>query len=138
LERSSIASKSLEQHGAIVVTSNMDEAIDLVNMYAPEHLCLLVKDADTIVPKIRHSGGIFIGESSPEVLGDYVAGPSHVMPTGGTARFSSPVNVTDFLKITSLVYLSESSFKELGSHAAAIARAEGLSAHARAVERRYR
>jgi len=138
LERSSIASKSLEQHGAIVVTGSMDEAIDLVNMYAPEHLCLLVKDADTIVPKIRHSGGIFIGESSPEVLGDYVAGPSHVMPTGGTARFSSPLNVTDFLKITSLVYLNESSFKELGSHAAAIARAEGLSAHARAVERRYR
>lgn len=136
LERSSIASKSLDQHGAIVVTGNMDEAINLVNMYAPEHLCLLVNDADTIVPKIRHSGGIFIGESSPEVLGDYVAGPSHVMPTGGTARFSSPVNVTDFLKITSLVYLSDSSFKELGSHAAAIARAEGLSAHARAVERR--
>ena len=136
LYRSEIALKSLEQRGGIIVVANMDEAIDLINAYAPEHLCLLVRDADSVAGRIRHSGGIFIGESSPEVLGDYVAGPSHVMPTGGTARFSSPLNVLDFLKITSLVELNERSFKELGPHAEAIARAEGLTAHARAVRKR--
>ncbi len=136
LSRSEIALKSLEQRGGIVVVASMDEAIDLVNTYAPEHLCLLVRDADSVAGEIRHSGGIFIGESSPEVLGDYVAGPSHVMPTGGTARFSSPLNILDFLKITSRVGLNERSFKELGPHAEAIARAEGLTAHARAVLKR--
>ena len=136
LERSKIAEKALEQSGGIVVVNRLDEAIQLVNAYAPEHLCLLVRDAESIAARIRHAGGIFIGESSPEVLGDYIAGPSHVMPTGGTARFSSPLNVTDFLKITSLVSLDEKSLKELGPHAAAIARAEGLTAHAKAVEKR--
>ncbi len=136
LDRGEIARKSLEQHGGIVVTESMDEAIELVNAYAPEHLCLLVEDSNSVAGKIRHSGGIFIGESSPEVLGDYVAGPSHVMPTGGTARFSSPLNVLDFLKVTSLVELGEKSFKELAPHAKAIASAEGLTAHAQAVIRR--
>ncbi len=138
LERSGIAQKSLEERGGIVVADSMNEAIDLVNAYAPEHLCLLGQDAQLIAGRIRHSGGIFIGESSPEVLGDYVAGPSHVMPTGGTARFSSPVNVLDFLKVTSLVELNEESFETLGRHAADIARAEGLTAHAKAVDRRNR
>ena len=136
LSRSRIARKSLEKNGGIVVTRTMNEAIELVNAYAPEHLCLLVADSEAVAPKIRHSGGIFIGESSPEVLGDYVAGPSHVMPTGGTARFSSPVNVLDFLKVTSRVELDEDSFKKLGPHAEAIARAEGLTAHAEAVRKR--
>ncbi|MDY6912324.1 MAG: histidinol dehydrogenase [Chloroflexota bacterium] len=136
LERSEIARKSLDSRGGIVVVNSLDEAISLVNDYAPEHLCLLVRDAQRVASMIRHSGGIFIGESSPEVLGDYVAGPSHVMPTGGTARFSSPLNVIDFLKITSLVSLDAESFKKLGPHAAAIAKAEGLSAHAAAVEKR--
>ncbi len=136
LSRSGIARKSLDSNGGIVVTETMEEAIDLVNSYAPEHLCLLVKDPDSVAPEIRHSGGIFIGESSPEVLGDYVAGPSHVMPTGGTARFSSPVNVLDFLKVTSRVELDSESFKTLGPHAEAIARAEGLTAHAEAVRKR--
>lgn len=136
LERAGIAEKSLEKRGGIVVTDSMDEAIGLVNEYAPEHLCLLVNDSDSVVSKIRHSGGIFIGESSPEVLGDYVAGPSHVMPTGGTARFSSPINVLDFLKVVSLVSLDGNSFRELGPHAVALSRAEGLSAHAKAVEKR--
>ena len=136
LDRGEIARKSLEQHGGIVVTESMDEAIELVNTYAPEHLCLLVEDSDSVAGKIRHSGGIFIGESSPEVLGDYVAGPSHVMPTGGTARFSSPLNVLDFLKVTSLVELNEKLFKELAPHAEAIASAEGLTAHAEAVRKR--
>ena len=109
----------------------MDEAIHLVNDYAPEHLCLLVREAEPVVTRIRNAGSIFIGESSPEVIGDYVAGPSHVMPTGGTARFSSPLSVADFLKITSLIALDKKTLKKLGPQAAAIARAEGLTAHAR-------
>ncbi len=136
LSRSAIARKSLEQRGGIVVVGSMDEAVDLINCYAPEHLCLLVKDAGSVADRIRHSGGIFIGESSPEVLGDYVAGPSHVMPTGGTARFSSPVNILDFLKVTSRVELNKESFRKLGPHAEAIARAEGLTAHAEAIRKR--
>ncbi len=136
LSRREIARKSLERNGGIVVTESMNEAIELVNDYAPEHLCLLVADSKSIAGKIRHSGGIFIGETSPEVLGDYVAGPSHVMPTGGTARFSSPLNVLDFLKVTSLVELNETWFKELASHAEAIASAEGLTAHAQAIIKR--
>lgn len=136
LERRKIAGTSLAQRGGIVVVSDMDEAIQLVNDYAPEHLCLLVREAESIAARIRNAGGIFIGESSPEVIGDYMAGPSHVMPTGGTARFSSPLSVTDFLKITSLIALDKETLKELGPQAAAIARAEGLTAHAAAVERR--
>ncbi|MFP4641850.1 MAG: histidinol dehydrogenase [Dehalococcoidia bacterium] len=138
LERADIVRKSLEKNGGIVVASSMDEAITLVNNYAPEHLCLTVRDSESVARRIRHAGGIFIGENSPEVLGDYIAGPSHVMPTGGTARFSSPLNVTDFLKITSLVELDEKALKELGPQAAAIANAEGLTAHAKAVERRLK
>lgn len=136
IDRRDIAERSLEQRGGIVVVDSMDEAVDLINAYAPEHLCLLVEDPQPLMAHIRHAGGIFIGESSPEALGDYVAGPSHVMPTEGTARFRSPLNVTDFLKITSVVSLDESSLRETGSHAITIARAEGLTAHAIAVERR--
>ncbi|MCL0070733.1 histidinol dehydrogenase [Dehalococcoidia bacterium] len=136
LERRKIAGVSLEQRGGIVVVGGMDEAIHLVNDYAPEHLCLLVREAEPVVTRIRNAGGIFIGESSPEVIGDYLAGPSHVMPTGGTARFSSPLSVADFLKITSLIALDKKTLKKLGPQAAAIARAEGLTAHAAAVERR--
>ena len=137
LPRSEIVNSSMAQHGGIHVVGSMQEAIEAVNDYAPEHLCLLVENPDEIVGKIRHSGGIFVGESSPEVMGDYVAGPSHVMPTGGTARFSSPLNVLDFLKVTSLVALDERSFNELAPHAAAIARAEGLTAHEQAVYKRF-
>ncbi len=134
LERSKIVEMSLEQRGGIIVVGGMDEAIQLVNDYAPEHLCLFVRDAESVVARIRNAGGIFI--ESPEVIGDYVAGPSHVMPTGGTARFSSPLSVADFLKITSLIALDEKTINKLGPLAAAIARAEGLTAHAAAVERR--
>ncbi len=136
LERKEIARKSLEERGGIVVVNSLAEAIELANFYAPEHLCLMVRDAQPIVAQIKHAGGIFVGENSPEVLGDYVAGPSHVMPTGGTARFSSALNVVDFLKITGLVALNEESLKNLGPAAALIAKAEGLTAHAAAVEKR--
>jgi histidinol dehydrogenase len=98
----------------------------------------MVRHASSYIEKIRHAGGIFIGESSPEILGDYVAGPSHVMPTGGSARFRSPLGVGDFLKLTSVASLSDEDLKKLGPAAATIARAEGLTAHARAVEARLK
>ena len=119
-----------------MIVNSIDEAIDLVNSYAPEHLCLMVQDAGAYLGKIVSAGGIYIGQSSPEALGDYVAGPSHVMPTGGTARWSSPLSVDDFLKTTSLVALKDDALKALGPAAATMARAEGLTAHARAVEAR--
>lgn len=138
LERGQIARESLNQKGGIVIVDSIDQAIDLVNSYAPEHLCLMVRDAGAYLSRIVSAGGIYVGQSSPEALGDYVAGPSHVMPTGGTARWSSPLSVDDFLKTTSLVALKEEALKALGPAAAAIARAEGLTAHARAVEARLK
>ncbi len=134
IERQAIARQSLERNGAIIVVPDIDEAIDLVNLCAPEHLCLTMKDARSYLGRIRHAGGIFV--ESPEALGDYSAGPSHVMPTGRTARFSSPLSVLDFLKVSTLVDLDEEALKALGPAAASIARAEGLTAHARSVERR--
>lgn len=136
LSREAIARESLEQHGAIVLVGDMDEAFDLANEYAPEHLCLLIENPWDSISRVRHAGGIFIGENSPEVIGDYTAGPSHVMPTGRTARFSSPVNVSDFLKIISVIGLNEQGLRKVGPAAATIAQAEGLTAHAAAVERR--
>jgi histidinol dehydrogenase len=134
LERADIASRSLKERGYIVIVDDMEQAIELANMYAPEHLSLMMRDASLYAEGIRNAGGIFIGDSSPEVLGDYVAGPSHVMPTGGSARFNSPLNVNDFLKITSVVALVDDDLDTLGPAASKIARSEGLTAHARAAE----
>jgi histidinol dehydrogenase len=117
-----------------VIAASIDECIALANEYAPEHLCLLLRDAERVVPKIRNAGGVFVGEASPEALGDYIAGPSHAMPTGGSARWASPLSVNDFLKIMSLVAVSDEVTQQLGPAAARIARAEGLTAHARALE----
>lgn len=138
LERAQIARRSLDERGRIIVVADMEQAVELINLYAPEHLSLMVRHASSYIEKIRHAGGIFIGESSPEILGDYVAGPSHVMPTGGSARFRSPLGVGDFLKLTSVASLSDEDLKKLGPAAATIARAEGLTAHARAVEARLK
>jgi histidinol dehydrogenase len=114
----------------------VDEGIRLANEYAPEHLCLLVRDPWSHIGKVHHAGGIFLGSSSPEALGDYVAGPSHVMPTGQTARFSSPLNVDHFRKVISVFGLSRERLNDLGPAAVRLARAEGFEAHARAVEMR--
>jgi histidinol dehydrogenase len=114
----------------------LDEALELANEYAPEHLCLLTADPWSLVGKVENAGGIFIGEWSSEALGDYVVGPSHIMPTGQTARFSSPLNVWDFLKITSVFGLGPSTARELSAAAITIAEKEGLTAHAQAVRRR--
>ncbi len=135
IERSAVARVALA-NGGIVVTSDLDEAMALANEFAPEHLCLLVRDAARWAEGVRNAGGLFVGESSPEAMGDYTAGPSHVMPTGGSARYSSPLNVLDFLKITNVVDVGEDALRALGPAAAAIARAEGLTAHARAIEMR--
>jgi histidinol dehydrogenase len=119
-----------------VVATDLDEALALANEFAPEHLCVLTREPERLAPRVEAAGGLFLGENTPEVLGDYTAGPSHVMPTGGSARFASPLTVFDFLKITSTVALSETDLQRLGGYAATLARAEGLTAHARAIELR--
>jgi histidinol dehydrogenase len=136
LPRAEIVVQSLKDRGGIVLTKNIEEAIQLSNAYGPEHLCLSVRDPWVWSEKVTAAGGIFMGEYSFEVLGDYVAGPSHVMPTSGTARFASPLNVWDFVHIISLIGLNENTGRELSRSAAVIARAEGLEAHARSADRR--
>ncbi|MDP6577445.1 MAG: histidinol dehydrogenase [Dehalococcoidales bacterium] len=135
LSRRAIINGSLDR-GIIAVVNSIDEAIDLANLYAPEHLSLMVANASAYVDRIRNAGCIFIGEDSTVVLGDYVVGPSHVLPTGGTARFSSPLNITDFIKFINTVTVTGVSLKKLGPAAAVIAEAEGFDAHARAVKKR--
>ena len=134
LGRCSVIRESLKDKGGIVVVPDMDTAVGLVNEYAPEHVSFMVKDAWTWAEKVRNAGGVFIGDDSPEVVGDYVAGPSHVMPTGGTAHFSSPVTLDDFLKVTSVVAIDRKALGRIGPAAATIAKAEGLDAHSQAVE----
>ncbi len=136
LERQAIAAESLKNRGMLVVVTDVDEAIELANLYAPEHLCLMMQKAASYIDKVSNAGCIFVGENSTVVLGDYVAGPSHALPTGGTARFSSPLNILDFIKIIDLVNIDGASLKQLGPSAVTIARAEGFEAHARAVEKR--
>jgi histidinol dehydrogenase len=133
LARCEIVEESLAGQGAILVVDDLEEALDLANEYAPEHLCLLVADPWPLVGKVRNAGGIFVGEGSSEALGDYVVGPSHIMPTRGTARFSSPLHVGDFLKVTSIFAVGDALAQRLGPTAQTIARAEGLTAHAAAV-----
>jgi histidinol dehydrogenase len=136
LERERIARTSFEARGGAIVVPSIEEAIALADEFAPEHLCLLVSDAPRWAERVRNAGGIFVGEQSPETLGDYTAGPSHVMPTSGTARFASPLGVHDFLKVTSVVSVDDAALRELGPLTARIARAEGLTAHARSIELR--
>jgi len=138
LERRDIAAESLQKQGIIAVVADINQAIELANLYAPEHLCLMVKGADALVKQLTNAGCIVTGESATVVLGDYVFGPSHVLPTGATARFGSPLNMLDFIKITSLLKVDKATLKQLGKAAAAIARAEGFEAHARAVEKRLK
>ncbi|MCC6456601.1 MAG: histidinol dehydrogenase [Caldilineaceae bacterium] len=136
LERAETAAAALVQNSGIVVTESLGQAFALANRYAPEHLCLLIQDPWSHLGEVRNAAGIFLGERSFEVLGDYVAGPSHVMPTGGTARFASPINVFDFVKLVSLIGLNEQALQAIGPAAEVLARAEGLTAHAAAVSRR--
>jgi len=130
--RADIIIASLENRGGAVLTRDLAEAVDLANEYAPEHLALSVTEPWRWAEKVNNAGGVFMGEHSFEVLGDYLAGPSHVMPTGGSARFASPLNVWDFVKIVSLVALDDKTAQKVGSVAATLAQSEGLDAHANA------
>jgi histidinol dehydrogenase len=131
--RGEVARGALERQGRVVLVDRVDQAVDLANRIAPEHLCLMVRDPWAWVDRVKHAGGLFLGEFSPEVMGDYIAGPSHVMPTGGTARFSSALSVHQFLRTMPVVGLSPEDFRRLGPAAVQIARAEGLAGHASAI-----
>ena len=134
LERGDIARAAMDEQGCIAIVDDLDEALELANRFAPEHLCLMVRDPWAHVEKVRNAGAIFLGEFSHEVLGDYIAGPSHVMPTGGTARFNSGLGVHSFVKVSPIVALSDVVSGEIAKAASLIARAEGLTAHAEAAE----
>ena len=136
LSRDDIIITALAGQGGIVLTADLAEAAALADAFAPEHLCLATAEPRAMADTIRNTGGLFLGERSFEVLGDYVAGPSHTMPTGGTARFASPLNVLDFVRITSLIELDAPTAAALAPTAARLARAEALTAHAAAAERR--
>jgi histidinol dehydrogenase len=138
LERAEIIAQSLGNNSGIVLTPDLETAAQLASEYAPEHLCLSIENPMILASKVRNAGGLFLGERSFEVLGDYVAGPSHIMPTGGTARFASPLNVLDFVKITSLIALDDQTSQEISQLAVEIARAESLTAHASAASQRVR
>jgi histidinol dehydrogenase len=136
LERRPVIEESLRRQGAIIVVNDLGEAVELANLYAPEHLCLLVAEPWALVGSVRNAGGVFVGEGSSEALGDYVVGPSHIMPTRGTARFASPLHVRDFLKVTSVLAVGDTQSQRLAPPAQTLAQAEGLTAHAAAVAAR--
>ena len=130
LPRADIARESWEDRGAVIVVGSLDEAPALVDRIAPEHLELAVENPDGLAERVRHAGAIFLGRHTPEAIGDYVAGPNHVLPTAGSARFASGLGVLDFMKRTSLVGCDEASFSAIAPAAVSLARAEGLDAHA--------
>lgn len=134
LKRNKIAADALAANGMIAIVRNIDEALELSNLYAPEHLSLMVSNPGKYIGRIRNAGCICAGQYSPVVLGDYVAGPSHALPTGGSARFSSPLIVQDFLKISSIISLDNAEIGKIGAAAVVIAENEGLTGHARAVK----
>jgi histidinol dehydrogenase len=137
LKRRSTIKKATDA-GMLVLVDDMSQAVELVNLFAPEHLSIMAANASALARKVRNAGCIFVGENSAVVLGDYVAGPSHVLPTGGSARFGSPLGVADFLKVTNIIALDKSAMRKLSQPAVEIAKAEGLGAHAQAIERRTR
>lgn len=138
LEREGIARTSIRERGALIHVADMAQAIEVSNRIAPEHLELSVENPDELLPQIRHAGAIFMGRYTAEALGDYCAGPNHVLPTSGTARFSSPLGVYDFQKRSSIIYCSPEGASELGKVASVLARGESLTAHARSAEFRIK
>ncbi|ADG92308.1 histidinol dehydrogenase [Arcobacter nitrofigilis DSM 7299] len=133
LSRREIAKKSIDDRGAIIIASDMQEAIKLMNEIAPEHLEIMTNNAFELLPKIKHAGAIFLGKNTPEPIGDYIAGPNHTLPTGSTAKFYSPLNVENFLKKSSIISFSQEAIDELGEACALLADTEGLTAHAKSV-----
>jgi len=136
MERAQIINTSINGRGALIKVRDMQQAIEVANRIAPEHLELSVADPQAWLPQIRHAGAIFMGRHTSEALGDYCAGPNHVLPTSGTARFSSPLGVYDFQKRSSIIFCSEQGASELGRTASVLARGESLTAHARSAEYR--
>lgn len=136
LSRESIARQSLQARGALIQADSLEQAVELNNRIAPEHLELSVDDPEELLPLVRHAGAIFLGRHTAEALGDYCAGPNHVLPTSGTARFSSPLGVYDFQKRSSIIHCSAKTASELGKVASVLARSESLEAHARSAEYR--
>jgi len=134
LEREEIARKSIEQRGVIIIASNMKEAVELMNEIAPEHLEIMTKNPFELLPFIKHAGAIFLGENTPEPIGDYIAGPNHTLPTGGTAKFYSPLSVENFVKKSSIISFSKSAINELGKSCALLAKTESLTAHAKSLQ----
>ena len=133
LPRSKIASSSWNDFGSIILFENMDAAIDLVNEIAPEHLQLMTSNTESLLKKIKNAGAIFIGHYTPEAVGDYIAGPNHVLPTNGTAKFSSGLGVLDFCKRTTIVEFNKNNLDAIGKNVVTLAKAEGLEAHAMSV-----
>jgi len=133
LDRKAIAEVSIKERGAIIVTSSMDEAVELMNQIAPEHLEIVTSHPFDLLPRIRHAGAIFMGAYTPEPIGDYIAGPNHTLPTGGTAKFYSPLGVENFLKRSSIISMSKQGIDEIGEACALLAHAEGLGAHEESV-----
>lgn len=129
LPRKEITAKSINERGAIIITKDINEAISLMNEIAPEHLELLVENPLEVLPKIKHAGAIFIGENTPEPIGDYIAGPNHTLPTGGSAKFFSPLGVEHFMKKSSIISFSKQGIIELGRECGILAHTEGLDAH---------
>lgn len=138
LSRNEIARKSIDERGCIIVAQDMDEAIELMNEIAPEHLEVMTKNPFELLPKIKHAGAIFLGENTPEPIGDYIAGPNHTLPTGGTAKFYSPLNVENFMKKSSIISFSKKAIVEIGEECSLLADTEGLTAHAESVRVRLR
>ncbi|MDH3280525.1 MAG: histidinol dehydrogenase, partial [Gammaproteobacteria bacterium] len=136
LDRAAIVARALRDHGALIQVPDLDGAAQVVDRIAPEHLELLVEDPQSLLGKIRHAGAVFMGPYSAEAMGDYCAGPNHVLPTSGTARFSSPLGVYDFQKRTSIIQCSAQGAAKLAGVASTLARAESLTAHARSAEYR--
>jgi histidinol dehydrogenase len=136
LDRAKTIKKALGGRSAIIVTKNLDECMELANRYAPEHLVLAVDDPDGLLKQVRNAGAVFLGHYTPVAVGDYLAGPNHVLPTGGTARFFSPLGVDDFLKRTSVVRFEPPKLRELGAEVMRLAKLEGLTGHSKSVELR--
>ena len=133
LPRADIARKSLESNGRLYVADSLERAVEAANRIAPEHLELCVTEPLSLLPLIRNAGSVFLGHNAPEALGDYFAGPNHTLPTSGTARFSGPLSVDDFVKKSSYIYYTRDALKNVAENVADFAEREGLRAHARSV-----
>jgi len=138
MKRNSIARQSIDNYGIIIKVEDLEEAVNIANRIAPEHLEVITKKPGTLLKKIRNAGAIFLGHYTPEAFGDYIAGPNHTLPTGGTARFSSPLGVEDFLKRSSVISFSKNGFERLGKQVSRFANIEGLEAHGKSVDLRLK